>query len=93
MECYGVPHTALTMALLVGLYFAIIMDRLVGPHTALTIAFLGGPYLANIMDRYGGPHTSLTIAFAWRLLLNHYNGPLWRPPHIPYHSLCLEASA
>jgi hypothetical protein len=36
-RCEG-PHTALTIALRIGLYIAFIMDRYDGPHTTLTIA-------------------------------------------------------
>jgi hypothetical protein len=42
MDRYKGPHTALTIALLGGLYFAIIMERYGGHQTALTIALLGG---------------------------------------------------
>jgi hypothetical protein len=40
MDRYGGPHTALTIALLGGLYLAIIMDRYGGTKNALTISFL-----------------------------------------------------
>jgi hypothetical protein len=42
MDRYAGPKTALTIALLGGIYLAIIMDRYAGPKTALTIALLGG---------------------------------------------------
>jgi hypothetical protein len=42
MDRYGGPRTALTIALLEGLYLAITMDRYGGPQTALTIALVGG---------------------------------------------------
>jgi hypothetical protein len=35
MDRYGGSHTALTIALLGGLYLALIMDRYGGPHTVL----------------------------------------------------------
>jgi hypothetical protein len=56
------PHTPLTIALLGGLYVAIIIDCYVGPHTSVTITSLGGLYLTNIMDRYVGPQTALIIS-------------------------------
>jgi hypothetical protein len=37
MDRYGVPQTALIIALRGGLYLAIIMDRYAGPKTTLTI--------------------------------------------------------
>jgi hypothetical protein len=40
MERYGGPQTALTIALLGGLYLAIIMDRYAGTQSALIIALL-----------------------------------------------------
>jgi hypothetical protein len=52
MEVSEGPQTALTLALLLGLYLAIIMDHYESPHTALTIDLLGGLYLAIILDRY-----------------------------------------
>jgi hypothetical protein len=42
MDLYEGPQTTLTIALLVGLYLAIIMDRYEGPQTTLTIAYLVG---------------------------------------------------
>jgi hypothetical protein len=42
MNRYEGPHTALTIALLGGLYLAIIMDGYEGPQTTLTMALLGG---------------------------------------------------
>jgi hypothetical protein len=49
------PKTALSIALLRGIYLAIIMDRYEAPQTTLTIALLRGLYLAIIMDRYEAP--------------------------------------
>jgi hypothetical protein len=40
MDRYGRSQPSLTIALLGGLYIAIIMDRYGEPHTALTIALL-----------------------------------------------------
>jgi hypothetical protein len=51
--------TKLTIALLRGLYLAIIVNRHEGPHSALTIALLRGLQVAIIMDRYEGPHSVL----------------------------------
>jgi hypothetical protein len=42
MDQYGGPLTSVTIALLRGLYLAIIMDRYDGPLTALTIEMLRG---------------------------------------------------
>jgi hypothetical protein len=61
MDRYGGPKTALAIALLGGLYLAIIMDRYGGPQCTQTLLFVV-LYLAIIMDRYGGPHTALSIA-------------------------------
>jgi hypothetical protein len=46
------PQSPLTIALLGGLYLAIIMERYEGPQTALTISLLEVLYLAIIIDRY-----------------------------------------
>jgi hypothetical protein len=54
MDGYGVPHTSIIIALLVGLYLAIKMDPCGVPHTALTVALLGELYLDIIMNRFGG---------------------------------------
>jgi hypothetical protein len=45
MDPYENPHSALTIALLRGLYLAIIMDPYDGPHNALSIALRRGLYL------------------------------------------------
>jgi hypothetical protein len=42
MDRYGGHQTSLIIALLGGLYIAIIMEPYLGLHTALTIASLGG---------------------------------------------------
>jgi hypothetical protein len=52
MDRHEGPHSALTIALLKGIYLTIIMDPLEGPDISLTIALLRGLYLAIIMDRY-----------------------------------------
>jgi hypothetical protein len=41
MDRYGWTDTVLIIALLGGLFLAIIMDRYGGPESSLTIAFLG----------------------------------------------------
>jgi hypothetical protein len=46
MDRYGGPKTALTIALLGGLYLTIKMDRYGGPQSPLTITLLGGLYFA-----------------------------------------------
>jgi hypothetical protein len=55
MDRYGGPQTSLTIALLGGLYLAIIADRSVGPQTAITIALRGSLYLTVKIFHYGGP--------------------------------------
>jgi hypothetical protein len=42
MDRYGGPQTAITIAVVGGLYFPIIMELFGGPQTTLTIALLGG---------------------------------------------------
>jgi hypothetical protein len=56
------PQTALTIALHIGLYLAIIMDHYRGPQTVLTIALHGGLYLAIILVSCRGLQTALIIA-------------------------------
>jgi F0F1-type ATP synthase assembly protein I len=42
MDRYVGPQTAVIIALLVGLYLAILMDRYGGTYTHFTISLLGG---------------------------------------------------
>jgi hypothetical protein len=85
MDRYGGPKTALTIALLGGLYLAIMMDRYGGKTTALTIALPGALYSAIIMVRYRGPYNCHYYCLAWKPLLSHYNGPVWRAQNCPYY--------
>jgi hypothetical protein len=48
MDRYEGHHTALTIALHIGLYIAIIMDRYEGPHNPLTMALHRDLYLSFI---------------------------------------------
>jgi hypothetical protein len=42
------------------------------------LPLLRGLYIAIIMERYGGTPNFTYYSLAWRPLLSHYNGPLWR---------------
>jgi hypothetical protein len=84
-------HSALTIALLRGLYLAIIMDRHDRPHSVLTIALLRGLYIPIIMDRHEGPQSAHSIAF----LRGLYFGIIWTVMKVPTVQLlypCLEDS-
>jgi hypothetical protein len=62
MDRYGVPQTALTIALHAGLYLAIIMGRYRGTKITHNIGLRGDPYLVITIDFYGGPRTDFTIS-------------------------------
>jgi hypothetical protein len=49
---YEQPQTPLTIALLGGLYLAILMYGYEVPQTSLTVSLVGGLYLAIINDLY-----------------------------------------
>jgi hypothetical protein len=76
---YGGSYTALNIALLRGLYCAIILDRYEGPQTPLNIALLRGLYLDIILDRYRGILSPLTIALNrglyWAIIMDRFGGP------------------
>jgi hypothetical protein len=63
MNCYGGPHTALTIGLHGVLQIQIIMVRFLGLHTPLTIGLRVGLYLAIIMDRRTAPRIAITILY------------------------------
>jgi hypothetical protein len=70
MDRYGGRQTALTIALLGGLYLAIIMNRYGRPQTAVTIFLLGGLYLAIVMASKQG-HSKCSMGPSIRV---HYAG-------------------
>jgi hypothetical protein len=74
MDRHEESHTALTIALLRGLYLDIIMNRHEGHQSALTIALIRGLYLAIISDRYEGPKLPY-YRLDKRTLPIHYNTP------------------
>jgi hypothetical protein len=55
MDRHEGPQTALTLALLLGVYIAIKMERHEGTQTAQRRALLGGLYLAIILGMYQVP--------------------------------------
>jgi hypothetical protein len=55
MDQYEGPHSALTIALHIGLCLDIIMDRYDGPHSALSIALQKGLYIDILINPYYGP--------------------------------------
>jgi hypothetical protein len=49
------PIESVSIALIIGLYLAILMDRYEGTHSAHTIALLISLYMDIIVDQHKGP--------------------------------------